>query len=1154
MLEASARPAPTPGELLERMSELGSGVADAQVSANLEQGTTSLAAITLAPNAGKRPPRKRRKLDPKVIESLALLGSDFSTEEAAMMEPANQQKGKENMVIQPSISSPVNRDVSNSDIQPNHQSATDPHTGILAVGPQLRAPSAHGAPSPQNYQPQQQVQTLPHIQTSVRGGIVYYPPHSGFPIRVCTVHGCGVILTPQKDGDGPVCQRHRIDMESVRRGNPFPGLPTAQSVPPPPQTSENRDIPSSIAFGLSLHRAAAEPQRRQKGPVLDPSHEKNAAAADSRRPRNIHEWSPMNVDKSKHPKETIDNTDMDLVGAVGKAVSNVVSAMRTEGFNIEFTYPLTEAQTPLPRKEFLLAKTSEPPSNCPPVPYSSKTSALPPSSQLPSLPISTGRLTPNGASAKERLEIVDLTIGEDDKPSNLKTGNDSQLPDSVVPTAASRTNGFSPYLTDRLPHQGDYAYPQPVVPSQVQASHPRPSPQTPRHPVPRMRTCTTPGCTGLIKPDSTAKRCYGCVMSSWKACRANASSDKAGNEPCDVVDRRDSQPASDTASCDASEQRGNGGPSTKKRKSVTWADGWNPSEGVVEDVETTTVQEPQASEQEAEVEDVVSGWDSDLTDPEDSSLSEESNSQDDESSDSDTSSNSDTPLASKPIRTGFKIRIPPRPRPLPNAQSQHAPSPSPRIRLTLSRSPTSSPIRNTSVPGMAASLSSSHAPSPASTDPISDEAKPSSQDAPDPCCAIEACSAPLPFGYTWKCCPECRARTREYQRKSPRCQERYVETQYDRQKVTGIPHSVTAAGAPKTDKQIDSTSFFAKAGLPIKLPLRVCSVSGPDVTLVDPQGLLVPQARLCTIKNCKHILPAAAEYQWKMCHPCQERTTRSRKIRQIKATKGANAEETVRELDATPLQSTPQCPGRFARCIYIDCGIRLDPHRGNQECGQCHWRNLPPEMRKTATLPLHDHVFVLTTEVTKHTATAEVAFNEKSKSSTPETTPNHSVPIPPDKLRPPTPYPEYISLSRLLTNFQHLLLQFLQAQFYYIALKGSRNPAKFGFDGEYSVVAANLDVKGREQEVVKSVTNVMQEIERVGQLRFDPQSRVSSFAFGGIITRFNCQHKIALTIQPQTQPPPPRTMIGELEVVVLPDDSHRFIPGQRTVVRFRLVG
>lgn len=33
-----------------------------------------------------------------------------------------------------------------------------------------------------------------------------------------------------------------------------------------------------------------------------------------------------------------------------------------------------------------------------------------------------------------------------------------------------------------------------------------------------------------------------------------------------------------------------------------------------------------------------------------------------------------------------------------------------------------------------------------------------------------------------------------------------------------------------------------------------------------------------------------------------------------------------------------------------------------------------------------------------------------------------------------------------------------------------------------------------------------------------------------------------------------KTVIGELEVAAMPDRSHRFFTGQRTIIRFRLVG
>ena len=92
------------------------------------------------------------------------------------------------------------------------------------------------------------------------------------------------------------------------------------------------------------------------------------------------------------------------------------------------------------------------------------------------------------------------------------------------------------------------------------------------------------------------------------------------------------------------------------------------------------------------------------------------------------------------------------------------------------------------------------------------------------------------------------------------------------------------------------------------------------------------------------------------------------------------------------------------------------------------------------------------------------------------------------------------------------------------------------------------------------------------QLVNSPKRMVSIFDFG-IITRFVCMREVAMPIskpvdvQPEpgggggeepTPTPSPaacsKTMQGELEISVLADKSHRFIPGQRTILRFRLVG
>ena len=88
------------------------------------------------------------------------------------------------------------------------------------------------------------------------------------------------------------------------------------------------------------------------------------------------------------------------------------------------------------------------------------------------------------------------------------------------------------------------------------------------------------------------------------------------------------------------------------------------------------------------------------------------------------------------------------------------------------------------------------------------------------------------------------------------------------------------------------------------------------------------------------------------------------------------------------------------------------------------------------------------------------------------------------------------------------------------------------------------------------------------QLVNSPKRMVSIFDFG-IITHFVCMREVAMPkpvdVQPEsgreeepTLTPTPaaysKTMQGELEISVLADKSHRFIPGQRTILRFRLVG
>lgn len=121
--------------------------------------------------------------------------------------------------------------------------------------------------------------------------------------------------------------------------------------------------------------------------------------------------------------------------------------------------------------------------------------------------------------------------------------------------------------------------------------------------------------------------------------------------------------------------------------------------------------------------------------------------------------------------------------------------------------------------------------------------------------------------------------------------------------------------------------------------------------------------------------------------------------------------------------------------------------------------------------------------------------------------------------------------------------------------------AMFDFSGEYAVVASDLDVVARKGEVELGVHAVKDAVSRAGGLEFSPTSWVSILGNpGGIVTRFACVHLVnvflPIRVPPGHPPNParPKSMQGELEIAVLPDQSHKYFPGEKTIVRFRLVG
>ncbi|KAF5333959.1 hypothetical protein D9758_017589 [Tetrapyrgos nigripes] len=551
-------------------------------------------------------------------------------------------------------------------------------------------------------------------------------------------------------------------------------------------------------------------------------------------------------------------------------------------------------------------------------------------------------------------------------------------------------------------------------------------------------------------------------------------------------------------------------------------------------------------------------------------------------------------------------------------------------------------------------------------------------------CTIRKCQQFLPLDYTWKLCQGCRKHHREYQRKrfGIKGREEYdAEGRENEVPVQGVEsqksidvdmsmdaNHTTSSGSGSSrgnglvlgwnpSKKMQkatpnqATSSSASSSRTSTPPITTSSSSPEEDTIFSPsaydalppnyvlrdpspKNLIVPGARICNIRACRHILPSFDEWRWKMCYLCKVKVNKTRKIREVKGLlnpqrgekgKGKtneqeipddegggvgvddgilepNAKENV-ELEAYIQALTtryeeeaetfdpPRVEKRVwtGRCANQDCGVRLDEETlqeiqnklkewrrrggnkaeidafvGSNECEQCTWRRATPEEKKKRPA-IHERV------IAGKGVDAVPEPREMGKirltllKSAGKGTHRPRKPLPPEKPRSQPPYPEYQCLSRLLHNFQHLLTQFFEARSAYMSTHPAaigQTQAKFRFDGEYSVVALDLGVLSRKEKVAKSVSMIVREIERVGRLSFFPNSRTSSIIYQGIATRFACRHRVVTYI-----PAPPSTttkhpglisvaqdMIGELEIVTVPIDNHRLFPGERTVVRFRLLG
>jgi len=158
----------------------------------------------------------------------------------------------------------------------------------------------------------------------------------------------------------------------------------------------------------------------------------------------------------------------------------------------------------------------------------------------------------------------------------------------------------------------------------------------------------------------------------------------------------------------------------------------------------------------------------------------------------------------------------------------------------------------------------------------------------------------------------------------------------------------------------------------------------------------------------------------------------------------------------------------------------------------------------------------------------------------------------------------YQLFGELLQNLEKRFHSFFAAQLQYIQYKVTQGidvtnatPTVFSFAGEYSIVADPAG--GTVDETVKVVASQIQDA--LG-LRFNPAG-VFVGPEASVVSRFACTHDIKMPLPPpkSAEPLDPdspvqllvRRMAGELEVNVAWDRRHKYFPGQRIQIRFRLL-
>ncbi|EAU81608.2 hypothetical protein CC1G_02624 [Coprinopsis cinerea okayama7 len=749
------------------------------------------------------------------------------------------------------------------------------------------------------------------------------------------------------------------------------------------------------------------------------------------------------------------------------------------------------------------------------------------------------------------------------------------------------------------------------------------------------RTCSTPECANPVdNPNAVGTgRCSSCIIKDWKSKKARAfdqanrkkgrSVSWAENIAEERVFVKESDEEGDIEMVDSAEE---------SRDVRTPPSPTSPQPSLklrIPKLETVSptklkIKLNLASLNLSPVKSTITGWDSDLSDL--TELSSEPEGSSDEvgvASDADSSSSEeDIPLSlvlkekAKPKPT-LKIRIPS----LKVQPASTLPTPTP------TPPPASSDCTPTPKP-LPAPSEAPQSPMPASSTsrlvPASKIAAQILADGGRWCSNAPKCKQVLHREYQWKTCVLCRAKTREYQRKRQNLQGSHRHLEMELAIFKGLAggsstesSSISVPSEPTSGSGTRPTSSTS-ASAPLPTPTSASPMPRPTsrddfdlAAYADVTGQqLVPGARLCSVKQCAHILPSKEEYPRRMCSRCRKRSNDARVRREKLTPDPAEAARGQQEYMACLQAINKRNDGR---CLSIDCGVCLDTGLLFAYCQQCRTRAvraLRRHMKKEGVSVEEIESFMSRIDILTQKARVDGAgsktFGLASQISSRISSLKQGSPKP--KPRPPTPYPEYKGLDALLENFRKLSKDFFEAQIVHYACKlphsGSaverEHPQKSGtddqrdvqaaaspdkaevkqeegtpagakpdndsadlsatlfcFDGEFTKVAMDFDIVSRKHAVDQMVNRIKKESQQAAQLLFGPKRFVSLFDYG-MVTRFVCARECRIVCPSPTPggPPEERTklMQGELEVAVIVDRSHPFFPGERTVVRMRLIG